>query len=199
MTAVATIRHSGGQPHGGLSPGPQQAAASAQLWGRPQREPKGSYGAAEASGAASASPSRAVRTPGLRREGAGGARPRGVVMATGWGARGAGAWKGRAAWSRWAAGGGGNSGLRTREQRCSPAFGTETWCGVGDQEMVSERSDTPMGGIAVIERHSIESLLKKKRKERLDLGRHELIAGFHNLSTLPNRFHCLKDDSPRAP
>lgn len=34
---------------------------------------------------------------------------------------------------------------------------------------------------------------------RLDLGRHELIPGFHNLRTLPNRFRCLKDDSPRAP
>lgn len=62
--------------------------ASAPLWGRPRQEREGGCRAAEAAGVASASPSRAESTPGLRREGAGRAGPRGVAMETGWGARG---------------------------------------------------------------------------------------------------------------
>lgn len=96
-----------------------QAPASAPLWGDPGRA-QGGYGAAEAS----ASPSRVESTPGLQREGAGGAGPCGVAMEMGWwGSRG-----------RSQAGGLLEGDPRFRglqEQRQEPSVrARETWCGV---------------------------------------------------------------------
>lgn len=155
--------------------------ASAPLWGRPRLERRSGYGAAEAS---SASPSRAESTPGLQREGAGGAGPRGVAMEMGWGSRGGprqeGCWRGDPRFR----------GLQ--EQRRNLMLGLERLGVVwrwGRGVVVSRG----MGGKAKGRNWSY-----RLQFEEPDLGRH-LIPGSHNCRTPSNRFRCLKDDSPRAP